>query len=276
MSSEPLDRLKALYRFNEWRLANTGGEQLFVRNYRVTGDELPNRLLANRVARLGGARRVNTSTWEQVSVSDRPVVVDVFELPSREEAQKTLLELTAQFHRPVELDVKAEDVGDVRVATPDGSWFAFARGNLVVRVVSGDALNTAARSVAEQIDDALMWKPPAPVVSTGEVTPDLKIEETPTSRTAVRLTSFARVRAAEGEVEAAAEAAEVPEELAPEDEPFIKVFTKGGTVTHEGGLTISPEAGAVKVEVYKSEPGGDWVCERYQTPRITQPEQPEE
>ena len=260
------ETLKERYRFDEWKHAGLEGEQLFVRNYRVQGDELPNRLVRTRVARLGAARRLNTSTWESLAAfGGRPVVVDVFEHPSREEAQEALLELTAEFHRPVELEGKTGDGGDVRVTTPDGAWFAFTRGNLLVRIVSGNGLTTPARTVAEQIDGALMSKPPAEVVTTEEDPRTLLAPAAPASFSAARA-RFPRAEAAAAEL---AEEDETPEE----EKPFIKVFTKGAKVEAPEDMVITPDTTDMQVEVFEEEPGGQWRCRRYQASPTPQPEE---
>src|SRR5580765_6731049 len=160
MSTGQSKTLKARYRFSQWKHAGEEGEQLFVRNFRVTGDELPNDLLSQRAARLTPGRRVTSSTWSSpAGPEEPPITVDVLEYPSSDEAKEALLELTGQFHRPVELDVQTGDVGDVRIETPDGAWFAFTRGNVLVRIVAVNGLKTPTRPVAEQIDSTLISKP---------------------------------------------------------------------------------------------------------------------
>lgn len=261
-----LDTLKARYRFHEWQRAGEGAEQLFVKNYRVLGDELPNPLIKSRVARLSPSLpsqpasaislspltppasfvRLNTSTWKPMNAAGgRPLLVDVFEYPSRERALESLLELTTQFHRPVDLKISTDDIGDVSIATPDGAWFAFTRGNLVVRVVSGPGIGDKAKVVAQLFDSGLMAKPAANWITVADAIPGLVEEQ-----------AIPRARAARFAIAAMDE---ISEDQPEEDKPFIKVFSKGGTVELDQDLVIVPESAEMDVEVFAMEPGGQWT-----------------
>jgi hypothetical protein len=264
MQSGLLDMLKARYRFQEWQQAGKNREQLFVRNYRVSGDELPQRLINSRVAQLGTNKRVNTSTWVPPGVvtegpavaafplrpqvaGERPVIVDVFEYESRDRAKEALLELTSQFHQPVPLDVRLEEIGDISVATPDQAWFAFTRGNVLVRVLSYARSSAPARPVAENLDSALVSKPPEEESAAGESSPDLFAGEAPLRADAVRM----------------AVADESPD-ATPEEQPYIKVFSRGGAVEYSDALIFIPEAAEVQIDVYVTQPGGESVHKRFQ------------
>ena len=141
---------------------------------------------------------------------DRPVVVDVLEYPSSEDAKQALLELTGQFHRPVEISVDAGDVGDVRFVTPDNALFAFTRGNVLVRIVSPNGLTAPTRLIAEQIDRNLTSKP-AEAVSAAA--PE---EAAGVSRDAAPPMA---------DVELGLQTAT---DLDEEQKPFIKIFSTGG------------------------------------------------
>jgi hypothetical protein len=182
------------------------------------------------------------------------LLVDVFEHPSPERAHLALLEFTGQFHRPTDLSVRTDDVGEVSIATPDGAWFAFARGNLVVRVVSTDGVPNSARTVAQLIDGDLMAKPEAEIVSTSDLS-TLLVEERPTPRAAPP-----------GHAMFALEEAEEDPAVAEENKPTIKVFSKGGRVIVEHDSLIVPASPDVEVEVFTSEPGGGWTGKRYRPP----------
>jgi hypothetical protein len=265
-----LDTLKARYRFHEWQRAGEGAEQLFVKNYRVLGDELPNPFIKSRIARLGPALssqpaaltmssviapppvvRLNTSTWKSMSAAGgRPLVVDVFEYPCRERALEALLELTAQFHQPVDLRISTDDIGEVSIATPDGGWFAFTRGNLLVRVVSGPGIGDPAKVVAQLIDDGLMAKPAATVKTVAEAIPG-KVEKKGTASARAALFAIAAMD-------------ETFADQSEEDKPFIKVFSKGGTVALDRDLVIVPESAETEVEIFAMEPEGQWTRVRFE------------
>jgi hypothetical protein len=245
-----LDILKTRYRFDEWRRALQNRERFFVHNFRVTGNELPDRLVRSRTARLSTVRRLNTSIWvPPVKTVERPLVIDALEHPSGEKAQQALLELIAQFHRPVSLDVRTNDVGDVSIATPGRSWFAFTRGNLLVRITSGYGLINPARSVAERLDADLISKPkriaprrkaePAEIFGTGQ----------PSSRGAMRL-AMADI----------AEEADVPLD----EQQCMKIFSRGGSIVFEDMLVFVPEQSEVEIDVFTGDPRGQWTHRHFQ------------
>lgn len=240
MSSGLTKALKARYKFDRWKDSGDAGEQLFLMNFRVSGDELPNKLLSTRVARTAPGKRVNTSTWStEVAGEDRPVVVDVLEYPSSEDAKQALLELTGQFHRPVEISVDAGDVGDVRFVTPDNALFAFTRGNVLVRIVSPNGLTTPTRPIAEQIDRNLTSKPAeaVSVAAPGEAA-GVAREAAPVM----------------ADVELGLQTAT---DLDEEQKPFIKIFSTGGKVKLEGD-TVVPDSSA-ELEVYRQLPESQWT-----------------
>lgn len=262
MQPRMLDLLKARYNFAAWRRTSRGRERVFVRNYRITGNELPEPLIRARTARLSTARRVNTSTWglPPSAVAERPLVMDIYEYPSSDGAQEALLELTAQFHRPIALDVRTSEVGDVSLATPDGAWFAFARGNLLVRITSGAGLTTVARSAAPRVDGALMSRPAAAAAAVRLEAPELDIFR------AERLDRRGAVRLA---VDGLAESFEAPDE----EQPCVKVFSRGASVVVDDGLLVVPEEPDVEVDVFVETSIGHWTHRRYQSapPEDTEP-----
>jgi hypothetical protein len=271
MHPDSLDALKTHFGFHNWKRAGARGQQVFVRNFRVSGDELPYQLIKSRSARLRTARRVNTSTWDTTAVepgiqprrpaatpatvqpfveSQRPVVVDAFEYDSSDLARESLLELTTQFHQPVPLDVQLEEIGDVSVATRDGAWFAFTRGNLLVRVMSSSGAPMDMRSVAEHLDASLLGKPerrgPPP-----ETEAEAVFAAAPFGTDAVPLS-----------IPLETDSPETP----PDELPYVKVLARGGTVEFSDGLVFKPEAPDVKVEVFVMQPGGQTSEVRYEGP----------
>jgi hypothetical protein len=170
-------------------------------------------------------------------------LVDVFEYPSSELAQESLLGLTTQFHLPVDLEVNTDDVGDVCIATPDGAWFGFTRGNVLVRVMSGSGTEEPARVVAQLIDTDLIAKPPAAAIP-------------------VAAEPFHGGQAVPFSMAAMAKASDEAEE----DKPFIKIFSKGGTVTLDHDSTIVPESPEMEIEVFVRQPGGQWIKGLHQPP----------
>ena len=251
-----LNTLKARYRFDEWRRTGKRREHVFLRHYRVTGDELPDHQpIRNRVATLGSNRWLNSSTWERrgrdIVAVERPVVVDVFEHSSRQQADESLIELAGQFHLPVALNLETDEIGEVRLATPDGAWFAFVRGNVVVRIMSGLRMDTPVCALAERFDGALISKPSGAVEASNRISVDLLDEELSLRPRAVRL-SIAGL--------------EQPSEAPPEEEPCIKVFSRGGTVAFDEGFVFLPEEPEVEIEVFVTHPGGSSTYRRYQGP----------
>jgi hypothetical protein len=53
---------------------------------------------------------------------------------------------------------------------------------------------------------------------------------------------------------------------AEEDKPFIKIFSKGGTVTLDHDSTIVPESPEMEIEVFVRQPGGQWIKGLHQPP----------
>jgi hypothetical protein len=265
MSTGQNKTLKARYRFSQWKHAGEEGEQLFIKNFRVTGDELPNDLISKRAAKLTPGSRVTSSTWSSPAGSDEPpITVDVLEYPSSDEAKESLLELTGQFHRPVELDVQTGDVGDVRIATPDGAWFAFIRGNVLVRIVAINGQKTPTRPVAEQIDSTLISKPTTPV-------PPTPVQPTPMPTTREFSSSLEHAIPTAATVKAALDLPLEDADLPEEEQPYIKIFSKGGTVKLENGSIVVPET-AAEIEVFQSEPEKPWKRTEFPGNATPQPE----
>lgn len=263
----PLMALRQRHHYEDWLRATRDRERLFVWHHRVDGSALPEcTLMRNRVASLGELERVNSSTWVPPAPGTAaPVVLDVHELPTLAAAHEALIALAGQFHQPVAMDLQADDVGELRLATQGGTWFAFVRGNLVLRLSATAAPAVPLRTLALRLDEALRARPapPQPRVSAAARAPQRdtgpRFEADTVAPGAVRivLPGAASTRQA-----APAPAARATFAMAPPadgEETMVKVYSYGGTVRNDGGLLFVPDtAGApeTQLDVFVMSPDG--------------------
>jgi len=140
----------------------------------------------------------------------------------------------------VRLEQATGDVGDVCLSTPIATWFAFARGNVSVRMTTEQVTASPLRSVAKQFENALISRP------TG----------VPTIKRVLSAPPPGLARAGPATAEIRGSFAELDREVGAEKEaPCIKIYIRGGSVALTPRVTVFYEAPKVEIEAFVLSPG---------------------
>lgn len=263
----PVMALRQRHHFDDWLRATRDRERIFVWRHRVDSSTLPEcRLMRNRVAPLGALERLNTSIWTPPGPDTAvPVVLDVYELPTLPAAHEALIALAGQFHQPVAMDMQADDVGELRLATHGGTWFAFVRGNLLLRLSATTVPGVPIRTLAHRLDEALMARPAqlqhraSAAARAVQRSAGPHFEADSAAPGAVRIVLPGATPTPRTGPAPAARAAIATSPPVFGEEAMVKVYSQGGIVHNDGGLLFVPDsAGApvTQLDVFVVSPDG--------------------
>lgn len=163
-----LERLAVVHGFQSWRDLNLLEANLFINNFIVRENCLPDLgLLQIESAEAAVCRRATKSVW-QLSDDQRDVRLrfDIFECASLPEARGLVLELltkiqTDDMTRREYVGAEGSAVGDVLFATPDNTRIIFSRANLVLMLRNVEREITPLLGVARQLDQSIISQPNA-------------------------------------------------------------------------------------------------------------------
>lgn len=262
--------LRRRHHFDDWLRATRDRERLFVWRHRVDSSMLPEcKLMRNRVAALGSLERFNTSTWTPPGPGPAvPVVLDVYELPTLPAAHEALIALAGQFHQPVAMDMQADDVGELQLATQGGTWFAFVRGNLLLRLSATTVPLIPMRTLARRLDEALVARPAQLQPSASAAARAVqratgpRFEADPAAPGAVRIVLPGAALTPQAGPAPAARAAIATAPHVGGEETMVKVYSQGGIVLNDGGLLFVPDtanAPGTQLDVFVMSPDGSVV-----------------
>lgn len=175
MDTELLDHLKQRHAYESWRDRNTLGENLFVWQFFLSGNELPD-WQAHRIQRIDAAGWPPSiqSIWRRAeSRTEMLLRVDVYECSSRSAAHAFLVRLLGEFQSALIARQPEAIAGDVAFADPTSTsaGILFARANLVVLIQNAGRDLVSVDGIARRFDGDLISHPET---EGGKVVPEIR------------------------------------------------------------------------------------------------------
>lgn len=148
------------FAFESWKNANTLARNLFVWNYRLSGEVLPGwELIRIQTFELEGQPRLIRSLWSRRGGHlEMRIAVDIYESVSRVAAHELMVRLLASFENPL-IERKTIQIGDVAFSGPPENWIAFARANLVFLIRNEGLRIVRFDEEARRLDDDVAREP---------------------------------------------------------------------------------------------------------------------
>ncbi len=169
--------LKKHYDFEQWRGRNTLQDSLFIWQFFLSGNELPD-WAAHRIDPINvfESVRINQSIWQPSNEkvdgkTDTLLRLDVFECSSRLAAQEFLFRVLSDYQSTLAARQEQVSPGDVSFAGANDQVLLFVRANLVVQ------FRNAGRNVvslANEVATFDQYLVATPVVSDSRTAPEIR------------------------------------------------------------------------------------------------------